>query len=108
MSSLLFLWGQDSGLLFFCFVLFCLPCCGLQDLSSPQECMLSHVQLLVTPWALPPRLPCPWSFPGQDTEWVAISSSSDIPNPGIKTRASPVSPALQGESLLLSQLGSPS
>ena len=35
-------------------------------------------------------------------EWVAISSSLDLPNPGIKL----VSPALQVDSLLLSHRGS--
>ena len=69
--------------------------------------MLSRVQLFATPWVL--------SLQGslvhgvsqaRILEWVAISSSPDLPNLGIKP-ASPVSPGLQVDSLLLSQLGSP-
>ena len=36
-------------------------------------------------------------------EWVAISFSGDLPDPGIK----PMSPAWQANSLQLSHLGSP-
>ena len=39
-------------------------------------------------------------------EWVATLSSEDLPHPGIKP-ASPTAPALQGDSLLLSHVGSP-
>ena len=39
-------------------------------------------------------------------EWVAISSSRDLPDPGIKL-TSPVSPSGQAESLPLSHQGSP-
>ena len=39
-------------------------------------------------------------------EWVAMPSSGDLPNPGIEP-ASPVAPALQADSLLLSHQGSP-
>ena len=39
-------------------------------------------------------------------EWVVISSSRDLSDSGIKPM-SPVSPALQVDSLLLSHLGSP-
>ena len=39
-------------------------------------------------------------------EWVAISSSRDLPDPGIKP-ASPASPELQADSLLLSHQGRP-
>ena len=38
-------------------------------------------------------------------EWVAMPSSRDLPNPGIKP-TSPVSPALQVDSLPLSHWGS--
>ena len=66
--------------------------------------MLRHVQLFVTPWTL--------ATPGTSVygilqaiilEWVAISSSGDLPNPGIK----PKSPALQADSLPLSHQKSP-
>ena len=40
-------------------------------------------------------------------EWVAIPSFRDLPDPGIKL-VSPVAPALQADSLLLSYQGSPS
>ena len=41
------------------------------------------------------RLLCPWIFPGKNTEWVAISFSRNLPNPGIEP-LSPVSPVLVG------------
>ena len=40
-------------------------------------------------------------FQARILEWVAISSSGDLPDPGIKP-LSPASPALQADSLLLS------
>ena len=49
------------------------------------------------------RLLCPWAFPGKILEWVAISFSRDLPDPGIE----PASPAWQADSLPLSPLGSP-
>jgi len=39
-------------------------------------------------------------------EWIAISSSGDLPDPGIKSEF-PVSPALQADSLPLSHQESP-
>ena len=42
-------------------------------------------------------------FQARMLEWVAISSSTDLPDPGIE----PTSPALQADSLPLSHLGSP-
>ena len=66
--------------------------------------MLRHVQLFVTPWTL--------ATPGTSVygilqaiilEWVAISSSGDLPNPGIK----PKSPALQADSLPTEPPGKP-
>ena len=30
-------------------------------------CILSHLQLFVSPWTVPTRLLCPWSFPGKNT-----------------------------------------
>ena len=47
-----------------------------------------------------------WIFQAIMLEWIAISSSRDLPDPGIKPE-SPVSPALQADSLPLSHLGSP-
>ena len=40
----------------------------------------------------PTRLLCSWDSPGKNTEWVAISFSRDLPDPGIE----PGSPAWQG------------
>ena len=31
-------------------------------------CVLSRVQLFVTPWTVPTRLLCPWNFPSKNTE----------------------------------------
>ena len=52
----------------------------------------------------PSRLLCPWDFSRQEY-WSGLpfSSPGNIPNLGIEI----VSPALQADSLLLSQLGSP-
>ena len=44
----------------------------------------------------PARLLCPWDFPGKILEWVAISFSRDLPDPGTE----PGSPALQVDALL--------
>ena len=43
---------------------------------------------------------------GQILEWVASPPAGDLPDPGTEL-ASPVSPALQAESLPLSHWGSP-
>ena len=40
-----------------------------------------------------PQALCPWDSPGKLLEWVAISSSRDLPNPGTDPE-SPVSLAL--------------
>ena len=50
----------------------------------------------------PARLLCPWNFPGKNTGVVAILSSSEFPNSGMKPM-SPANPALQVDSLSLSQ-----
>ena len=39
-------------------------------------------------------------------EWVAMSFSGDLPDPGIELKAPAASPALQVDSLLLRHLGS--
>ena len=46
------------------------------------------------------KLLCPWNFQARILERVAISSSRDLPDPGIEP-ASPLSPALLADSLLL-------
>ena len=51
----------------------------------------------------PTRLFCPRDVPGKKLlEWVAMSSSRGLPSPGVKP-ASPVSPALQADSLPVEQ-----
>ena len=46
----------------------------------------------------PTRLLCPRDSPGKNTEWVAVPSSRDLPDPGIEP-ASLMSPALAGRVL---------
>ena len=52
------------------------------------------------------KLLCPWNFQARILERVAISSSRDLPDPGIEP-VSPESPVLQKDSLLLHCQGSP-
>ena len=53
---------------------------------------------MFTPWIGADRI-----FQARILEWVAISFSRDLPDPGIK----PQSPSLQAEALLLSHQGKP-
>ena len=53
----------------------------------------------------PPGFPGHVIFPARILEWVVISSSGDIPDPGIE-HVSPVFPALEVDSLPLSHLRS--
>ena len=62
----------------------------------PSDCMLSPVWLFAALWTVTPPLP-------NTLECVAISSSRDLPQRGIKP-LSPVSPALQADPLLLTPL----
>ena len=68
--------------------------------------MVSRVQLCDPMDCSPPGSFVPGVFPARILEWVAISSSGDLPNPGIELVSS-VSPALQVDSLPLSYQGSP-
>ena len=65
----------------------CLTLCDIMDCGLPSSsvCGISQARIL---------------------EWVAISFSGDLPDPGIKF-ASPVSPALQVDSLLLNHMERP-
>ena len=49
--------------------------------------MFSHcVRLVCSPIDYsPPGSFCPWNFPAGILEWVAISSSRDLPDPGIRS-----------------------
>ena len=53
----------------------------------------------------PARLLCPWDFPGKNTGvGCCFLIQGDLPNPGVKPM-SPISPALQANSLLLNHWG---
>ena len=62
-------------------------------------CVLSHVQLFVTPWTVAYQASLTMGFPRQEY-WSGLSfpSPGDLPDPGIKLMP-PVSPALQVDSL---------
>ena len=49
--------------------------------------LLSHVQLLATPWTVAHQRLCPWNSPGKILEWVAISSRGSS-RPSDRTRLS--------------------
>ena len=56
---------------------------------------LSRVRLFVTPWSVTYQAPLSIEFSTRILEWVAISFSRDLPDPGIE----PGSPALQADPL---------
>ena len=63
-------------------------------------CMLSHLQLFVTPWTVALQAPLSMRFSRQESwKGLPFPSPGDLPGPGIEPR-SPVSPALQADSLL--------
>ena len=70
-------------------------------------CVLSRVWLFVTPWTVTHQAPLSMGFSWQEY-WSGLPSPSpgDLPNSGIKPE-SPVSPALQSDSLPLSHRGCP-
>ena len=58
----------------------------------------------VTPWTVACRLLCPWGFSRQEyCSGLPCLPPGDLPDPGIK----PGSPALQADSIALSQQGNP-
>ena len=63
-------------------------------------CMLSCIQLFVTPWTVACQDPMSMRFPRQEY-WSGLQFPlpGDLPDPGIEP-ASPVSPALQADFLL--------
>ena len=67
-------------------------------------CVLSHVQLFVTPWTVARQALLSMGFPRQEY-WSGLICPlpGDLSNPGIE----PTSPALAGSSLPLSHQGSP-
>ena len=71
-------------------------CARVAKAMKAHACMhaqsLSRVQLFATPWTVARQAPLSMA---RILEWVTISSSRDLPDPGIK----PGSPALQADSL---------
>ena len=69
--------------------------------------MLSRVQLFETPWTVAHQAPLSMGFFRQEY-WSGLPfpPPGDLPNPGIKPE-SPMSPALQEDSLPAESLGSP-
>ena len=63
-----------------------------------RTCAFSHVRLFVTHGLWHGRLCCPWKFPARILEWVVISYSPHLPDPGTESM-SLVSPALAGRFL---------
>ena len=74
-------------------------CCVCQSLS--------HAQLFATPWTLALQAPLSMGFPREEY-WSGLPfpSSGDLPDPGIKP-TSPVTPALQVDSLVTEPSGKP-
>ena len=68
-------------------------------------CVLSHVSLCETMDCSPSGSSVHGIVQARILEWVAMPSSRDLPNPGIKL-TSPESPALQVDSFPLKHLGS--
>ena len=69
--------------------------------SDAQSCAILYNLLDCSP----PGFPGHVIFPARILEWVVISSSGDIPDPGIE-HVSPIFPALEVDSLPLSHLRS--
>ena len=71
--------------------------CGAQAMC--QACVLGHVQLSATPWTVARQAPLSMEFPRQEY-WrgLPFPPPAILPSPGIKPE-SPVSPALQADSL---------
>ena len=67
---------------------------------------LSQVQFFATPWTVARQAPLSMGFSRQYWGGLPCPPPGDLPDPGIKP-ASPVSPALQADSLPLGHQGSP-
>ena len=64
------------------------------DSGYMHKCMLSHVQMFATQWTVTHQAPLSTGISRQEYwNWVAISFSGDLPNPGTEA----VSPALQAD-----------
>ena len=64
---------------------------------------LSHVRLFMTPWTVAYQASPSTGFSRQELEWVALSFSRDLPNPGLE----PGSPSLQADALASEPPGKP-
>ena len=66
-----------------------------------------HVRFFATPWTVARQAPLSMGFSRQES-WSGLPRPppGDLPNPGIEP-TSPMSPALQADSLRLSHRGSP-
>ena len=78
---------------------------------GPQLCLcaksFSHVRLFVTLWTIAHQAPLSMGFSRQEYySGLPCPPAGNLPNPGIEP-TSPVSPALQADSLPLSHQGSP-
>ena len=80
------------------------PCCFLSTRARVCSVTRSCLSACHAMDCSPPGSSIRGIFQARVLEWVAISFSRDLPNPGIK----PWSPALQAESLPLSHQWSPS
>ena len=63
------------------------PCTSFKGAWIPLEdivyvFVLSCVQFFVTPWTVAASLLCSGDYPSHKLEWVAISFSRDLPDPG--------------------------
>ena len=78
-----------------------------QSLKSQHANRFRRVCLFSTPWTVAHQAPLSMGFSRQEY-WSGLPCPppGDLPNPGIKT-SSPVTPALQVDSLQLSHRGSP-
>ena len=67
----------------------------------------NHVRLFATPWTVARQAPLSTGFSQQEYwSWLPCPPLADLPDPGIELE-SPVSSALQADSLLLSHWGKP-
>ena len=82
------------------------PLCCTPQTNTALLINYSSVMFFAMPWTVACQAPLSMEFSRQEY-WIGLSfpPSGDLPNPGIKP-ASPVSPALQADSLMLSHLRS--
>ena len=81
-----------------------IPCGPIKTSKNSQVGVLSRIQFFANPWTEARQAPPSMGFPRQDC-WSGLPClpPGDLPDPGIKPM-SPVSPALQADSLPLEPL----